>query len=252
MSLKQIITVLLLATSIIASGQENKSTDGASVNPHANIKMAVANPAVLSGVLSETLDAGGYTYIKIMLDNQPLWAAGPVTPVNIGDRISFSSDMPMNNFYSKTLQRNFKILYFVDAFAINGKYSKAPAAALNNGVAKKPPPVKLKIFEKAENGQNVAEILENKDSLEGKVLRVRGQVSKFTANVMGKNWIHIRDNSSQQDLTVTTDVKAALNDIIVVEGQLVLNKDYGYGYVYDVLIEDAKLASQSPVPATAP
>jgi len=99
----------------------------------------------------------------------------------------------------------------------------------------------LKPFAKVENGQSVNDILKNKDKLAGKTVKIRGQVSKYTTSVMGKNWLHIRDSSSDQDITITTDASAQLNDIVIAEGQLVLNKDYGYGYVYEVLIEDAKL-----------
>lgn len=61
----------------------------------------------------------------------------------------------------------------------------------------------LKSCAKAENGHNIAEILKNKNTLAGKTVKVRGQVSKYTVQVMGKNWIHIRDNSSNQDISLS-------------------------------------------------
>jgi hypothetical protein len=58
---------------------------------------------------------------------------------------------------------------------------------------------------------------------------------------MGKNWLHIRDSSTLDDLTVITKSTVVIDDVVIVEGKLELNKDYGYGYVYPVILEDAKI-----------
>ena len=73
---------------------------------------------------------------------------------------------------------------------------------------------------------------------------MRGQVTKYNAKIMGKNWLHIKDSSTAKDLTVTTKAKAAIGDVVVIEGKLELNKDYGYGYVYPVILEDASIIKQ--------
>ena len=73
---------------------------------------------------------------------------------------------------------------------------------------------------------------------------MRGKVTKFTANVMGKNWLHIRDSSTLKDLTVTTKDTVAIDDVMIVEGKLELNKDFSYGYVYPVILLDAKIIKE--------
>ena len=73
---------------------------------------------------------------------------------------------------------------------------------------------------------------------------MRGQVTKFTANVMDKNWLHIRDSSTLDDLTITTDSTAAIDAVVVIEGKLALNKDFGYGYVYPLIVEDASVTKE--------
>jgi len=247
---KQIIYILLITTPIIASCEQNKSTEIASATPHAQNRAATNDTGTLNGEVSETLNAGGYTYVKIVLDGKPVWAAGPVTPVKKGDQVSFKTQMPMEKFHSKSLNRDFDILYFVDRFTVNGtEITKATQPAELDPHKKSKPQtavVNLKTFSKAENGQTIAEILKNKNKLDKQPIQIRGQVSKFTADVMGKNWIHIRDSSSQQDLTITTDATVALSDIILVKGQLALNKDFGYGYIYEVIIEDAKVSTEAP------
>ena len=73
-------------------------------------------------------------------------------------------------------------------------------------------------------------------------MKVRGKVVKFTPEIMGKNWIHLQDGTGAagtNDLTVTTSAMAKKGDTVVISGALVIDKDFGYGYAYDVIIEDA-------------
>jgi hypothetical protein len=89
----------------------------------------------------------------------------------------------------------------------------------------------------------ISNLLSNKQSLSGKVIRVKGVVTKFNPQIMGKNWIHIQDGSEFQggfDLTITTDKIVSLGDTVIFEGKMTLDKDFGYGYFYPVLMEDGK------------
>jgi hypothetical protein len=89
----------------------------------------------------------------------------------------------------------------------------------------------------------IARILENKKSFSGKTVKVKGQVTKFNPAIMGKNWVHIQDGTEFQggfDLTITTDIQVSVGETITIEGKIVLDKDFGYGYVYGVLMEEGK------------
>lgn len=245
MNIKRLISMTLLSTLIVIGCQENTST-AATANTTAEKQplennIPVHNSNTFSGNLIETFNTGGYTYVQISTDAGPVWAAGPVTTINKDDHISFSGKIAMRDFYSKSLDRKFESIYFVDAFTVNGVKTTTTAADPHKSAYKPQVAAALKSFNKAENGQTIADLLKNKNTLTGKTVKVRGQVSKYTAGVMGKNWIHIRDSSSQQDLTITTDASAKMDDIILVEGQLAQSKDFGYGYIYDVIIEDAKV-----------
>ena len=73
-------------------------------------------------------------------------------------------------------------------------------------------------------------------------MKVKGHVVKFTEAVMEKNWVHIQDGTKAGgdfDLTITTTNIVAVGDIAVFEGVVTLDKDFGYGYAYDVLLEEA-------------
>jgi hypothetical protein len=86
----------------------------------------------------------------------------------------------------------------------------------------------------------ISNLLENRKNYSGKSVKVTGQVTKFNAQIMGKNWIHIQDGSEFKgafDLTITTDKEVSVGQTITFEGKIVIDKDFGYGYFYSVLME---------------
>lgn len=201
----------------------------------------------ISGKVTETIEAAGYTYAEVDTGKGTVWAAGPPTPLELGDVITFTTAMPMKNFHSNSMQRDFPLIYFVNRFITDkasptgtttsmdsphGKIQPAPAAKAVEGI------------DKVQGGNTIAEVYTDKQTLNGKAIRVRGQVTKFTANVMGKNWLHIRDSSTLNDLTITTDSTVAVDAVVVIEGTLALNKDFGSGYVYPLIVEDAQVTKE--------
>jgi hypothetical protein len=97
-----------------------------------------------------------------------------------------------------------------------------------------------------ENSYTVEEIFAQAKELDGKSVRVKGQVVKFNANIMGKNWLHIQDGTgdpmkNSHDLVVTTTDQLSGPKIITVEGTIAADKDFGAGYKYQVLIENATI-----------
>jgi hypothetical protein len=94
------------------------------------------------------------------------------------------------------------------------------------------------------NVRTVAQLLTQKSALKDNAIRVRGTVVKFNADIMGRNWIHLRDSSTggpDNDITVTTAGKAEIGDVVLAEGVLNVNKDFGAGYAYPAIIEDASI-----------
>ena len=170
------------------------------------------NAGKINGKITNLIDVTGYTYVEVNTGGKTLWAAGPTTALKIGDIIAFSAGMTMKNFHSKALKRDFSIIYFTDRFtALKGIPLSDSIATSVSGENKPKPFVKpVAVINKIADGNTIAEIHTHKNDLNGKKVRIRGQVTKFTPAVMGKNWIHIRDNSTSDDLTVTTDSKELL------------------------------------------
>ncbi|MEK6725656.1 MAG: hypothetical protein AABY54_03780 [Deltaproteobacteria bacterium] len=93
----------------------------------------------------------------------------------------------------------------------------------------------------------VEELYAKKEELNGKKVTVKGKVVKFSAGIMGKNWIHLQDGSGKQgtnDITITTDQNTSIGENITVTGNLVTNKDFGAGYKYEAIIEEATVKAE--------
>ena len=101
---------------------------------------------------------------------------------------------------------------------------------------------KVSKIEPAKDGITIAELFENKEKYNGKTVKTKGQVTKYNAAIMKKNWIHIQDGTEYNgkfDLVATSNQEFNVGDVVTIEGTVSLNKDFGYGYSYEILIENA-------------
>lgn len=124
----------------------------------------------------------------------------------------------------------------------------------NHPVAQPGAEVDVANIARAEGGKTVAEIYAEKDALANQQVTVRGKVVKVNAGVMSMDWLHVRDGSGEEgtnDLTVTTTAQPtpAVGDTVLVTGTVTTDKDYGMGYQYPVIIEQAQVTVE---PAAAP
>jgi hypothetical protein len=204
-------------------------------------------PGGISGEVVETMDAGGYTYVRVKSGRDEVWAAGPETPVSVGDAVAMPAGMKMENFKSESLDRSFDAVYFVSEIRVGAEASAGGTRQMppnHPPMQSVPEGMDLSGIEVPDGGTSIANLYSGRDDLEGKQVRVRGKVVKFTPSVMGKNWIHLRDGTGEEgtnDVTVTTDATVAVGDVVTAQGTVVLDKDFGYGYKYVVLVEDAKI-----------
>lgn len=119
-----------------------------------------------------------------------------------------------------------------------------PNIDMSGGAAPAAPKFDFSKIVKPKDGKTVQEVYQEKAKLNGKRVTLRGKVVKYSAAIMGKNWLHLRDGTGKEptnDLTVTTQAKAKVGDTVLVEGTVALDKDLGAGYKYDVIIEEAKV-----------
>jgi len=240
----------LLALPLVTACQQEQPQPAQTEAPQAQPQAPAA--AGKSGTVVETMNAAGYTYVQVDTGSEKIWAAAPEFKVAVGDAVVVPEGMVMPNYESKTLQRTFDNILFVDQILIGGEMPQATAAqGAAEGMPEGHPKVEadagsagvdLGNIAKAKN--TVGEVLGAKESFADKDVSIRGKVVKYNAQIMCKNWIHLQDGTGAQgsnDLTITTAGEAKVGDTVLVTGKLILNKDFGFGYKYDAMIEDAKV-----------
>jgi len=79
----------------------------------------------IAGEVTNVIRTDRFTYVEVKTDKGQVWAAGPVQTINIGDLIAFSASMPMHNFRSKNLNRDFTLIYFTSSYQTDKKTSAA-------------------------------------------------------------------------------------------------------------------------------
>lgn len=94
----------------------------------------------------------------------------------------------------------------------------------------------------AEGAITIAELYANKEKYKGKTIKVTGKCIKANPMIMNRNWIHLKDSSTDKyDLTVTTTENVSVGAVVTMEGTIALDKDFGAGYRYDIIMEGAVL-----------
>ncbi len=210
-----------------------------------------APPDAHTIVAEEVLQTSQYTYIRAKDGNGEQWLAAKKMDAAKGETFYFTGGLQMTNFESKELKRTFQNILFLDNLSAvkapsegnntSAGSQKAPVSSTGSSIALDKKEIKMK---HTKDDITIASLLENKKSYAGKTIKMTGEVVKFSPGIMKKNWIHLQDGtdfSGKFDLTITTDMEVKVGDKITVEGKITLDKDFGFGYFYDVIMEDAKL-----------
>ncbi len=195
-------------------------------------------------LVQEAIDAGGYTYLKVTGNKGEEWLAVPKMQAKPGDMYYYAGEgLPMQNFKSKELDRTFELVWFLNKVYDKPEDIKKEIMPEGHSQGSNLTVNKAEVnVEKVEGGITIAELLSNKKKYEGQQVKIRGKVVKFNANIMNTNWIHIQDGTEYEghyDLVITSKSKFKVGDLITINGKVSLNKDFGHGYFYDVIIEDA-------------
>ena len=203
-------------------------------------------------VVQEVLHVNEYTYIRVSEEGEERWIAAPTTAVEVGATYYYGNSMEMKNFESKELNKTFETIYFIEKISTTEAESLTPLSSpiphpigiLNTDSTKSVIEKAEVNIEATEGTISIAELYQNKEKYNNTVVQIQGKVTKFNPAIMNVNWVHIQDGTNfngEFDLTVTTLEEVQLEDIITVKGKVILNKDFGAGYVYAVLIENATI-----------
>lgn len=201
--------------------------------------------SMLKIVVEEVLQANAYTYIKGQEGSNSIWMAIPKRDVVVGNTYYYAQGMEMKDFKSKDLDRTFESIYFLSGISDSpNPVSPTSGMSPNDENHKKKDATKKEdlTIEKEEGIISVGALFEKKADYENKKVKVKGIVTKFNADIMARNWVHIQDGTGGEnsfDLTITTMDVVEVGAIAIFEGVVAIDKDFGAGYKYDLILEEA-------------
>ena len=232
--MKLLLTILAAVTFLmVACNSDEEVQNDSSVTDEPKKEAHIA-------MVVDKINTSNYTYLQVSENKKNYWIAVPFMEIEIGETVYFSKFMEMKNFKSETIDRTFSSLLFVD----DARKSATPdhMKQVHSGamtIAKQD--VKI---EPSDDGYTIEKIYAEKNELKGKTIEVRGKVVKYNPQIMNRNWIHVQDGTGTEndyDLVVTSEDKVKVGDIINIKGAVTIDKDFGAGYFFPVLIEDAKI-----------
>lgn len=194
-------------------------------------------------LVQEVIHAGRYTYLKVTSDRGENWLAVPKTEAKPGDIFYHTEGMPMKDFKSKELNKTFPLVWFLNkVYKSPDEINKVTMPSNHSsGSDLKIEKTEIKV-EPAEGGITIAELFSKKEDYNGKRVKIRAKVVKFSANIMNTNWVHLQDGTDYEgkyDLVVTSKLKFKVGSIVTITGKVAIDKDFGHGYFYEVIVEDA-------------
>lgn len=250
------VPAVIISSMILSAVSAFAVTDKPSPVPPPEKKVekagAALNSSSLSGKVVETMNAGGYTYISVVEKNgKKTWVAIPVTKVKVGQKVTYQPGAEMRNFTSKTLNRTFESIIFSPGLASQpgSVAANKPSSSQHGDKPVAPPMSNEKISVDKASGPDaytVGEIYEKAATLNEKTAVVKGKVVKVSAGIMGKNWIHLKDGTGDtatqtNKLVTTSQDLPAVGDIVTMKGTIYKDKDFGAGYKYGVIMENASI-----------
>jgi len=250
MKFKIAITTTLL-TLTIASLSNAMPDMKPLAEPASEVSTPVTNLPIAGKVL-EVINASEYTYLLLDVDGFKDWVAIPQLYVEVGDEVELNPGVQMGEWKSKTLDRTFKPILFSSGptqkynekrkmNAHKGADMSAPAPGGKKSAGKVVDGLKVEKAAGA-NAYNLAEIYSKRAELQDKIIIVRGQVVKISTGIMDRNWVHITDGTGENGankLIVTTKDTPDNGDIVTFSGVFHNNVDFGGGYQYAIIMEDA-------------
>jgi len=199
--------------------------------------LCAAKGDVFNGVVLETLDANGYTYLHIEDSfKKRYWAALEGVKIDKGVEVRFTEEMRAQKFESKSLGRTFDDLIFASNLQYRTATPEKGNLALLSEVVKDSP-------YKQDGTLSVKEALEQRASLKDKTVAIRGKVVKVSPNILERNWVHIQDGTGEGSevgrIVFTSKELPKVGDIVTAKGLVSVDKNFGSGYVYTIIVENA-------------
>lgn len=224
-------------------GNQGQGTDDESAKPDKLKGSNLVVDELHTVVVDEVLPATKYVYVHVTEGTNQFWVATSLKDIHVGETYFYKGGLLKTNFESKEYNRTFERIYLVSQFVPakhDGSNSHVHDEETQESTKMNENTEKTVIeIERAEGSMSIAELVNDPIKYEGKVVQLSGQCVKINPKIMGLNWIHLKDGSKDDyDLVITSDIFVKEGTVITIKGTVVLNKDYGAGYKYDLILED--------------
>ena len=247
MKLLPFLLLILLSTSIYAAETDDE------MNDHAK----GTHTKIYYGKVLKIQNAMGYKYLEVDENGTKHWVAIANAPVSVGDKIGYDKRTVMHDFESKSLGKTFKEIIFASDVYLPQKPGKPksmkemlglntqnPHKGMGVGLSPEEDEAPAKPFVKKDS-YTVEEVHMWRRNLKDQTISIEGTVFKVSHEIMKLDWVHLGDGTGDEkrltdDLVFTaasTNINAG--DKVIATGKVVVNKDFGFGYFYKVLIQDA-------------
>ncbi|MCX2720383.1 GW dipeptide domain-containing protein [Lentiprolixibacter aurantiacus] len=185
-----------------------------------------------------------YVYLKVTDQDREYWMATGNKEITKGDTYFYNEALLMTQFESKEMQKVFDTLYLVTQLLPESQAEKLKSVT-NEASATTPENLEPTgehhtsgIYRDAEK-MTIGELLSNPGAYEGKMVEVHGECTKINTGIMGRNWIHLQDvDETENKVVVTSQWVAVPGEEVSFRALVSLNKDFGAGYSYEVLLEE--------------
>ncbi len=242
-----LLLALLVLVSACTNNQKTKSSDYESIPNKSkeiiNKQNASNTEQIHTVVVKEVLPTTKYVYLLVDEGEEPFWIATISKDVKIGNTYYYKGGLLKTNFESKEHNRMFDKIYLVSKL-VELNHGNTANQQQTGELNKKAPTNTVKTIEQ-KGSIKISEIVNNPKSYEGKTVQISGVCTKINVGIMDRNWIHIKDGSKDEyDLVVTSDAFVPEGSTISIKATVTLNKDFGAGYKYALILEDGELVMQ--------
>ncbi|MBZ0179855.1 MAG: GW dipeptide domain-containing protein [Melioribacteraceae bacterium] len=195
-----------------------------------------------------------YTYLNVEENENTYWIAVPRLDIKEGENVYFSRFMEMKNFESSALKKTFESVLFVEDISFSPHLGNQSGMVMGDQSAETMhgrnvvSQVTNVEVQPLSDGKTISEIYEKGAELKGQKVKVRAKVTKFNRSIMDRNWVHLQDGTNfngKFDLLATTLDETQVGAVVIVEGIVDKDVDFGAGYKYDIMLKDAKVTVET-------
>ena len=198
--------------------------------------------------VNEVLPATRYVYLNVSEGESKFWIATRKQEVKKGDTYFYRGGLLKTNFESKEYNKVFDTIYLVSNL-ITQDHSKntgtLSTGAKNNEsktLQKEVIPTHTDKVVEHKGSIKIAELVKDPKKYEGHTIQLSGTCVKVNPGIMDRNWIHLQDGSQDDyDLVITSNIFVPEGSNITIRATVVLNKDFGAGYSYELILENGTL-----------